>query len=415
MSPRGATEFTVREVSQHLGHTMYSCEANGWPVVAILTIGALTTLSCSPANPMTTNVADSAGVAIVTNVGTPALLPWTLDTVRVFGGDDSGPATFHEVWPSLVDVDAQGRIFVLEPFESRVTVFDSVGRPLSTMGRRGQGPGELEWPVSVSAADDGHVYVHDGAGQLVRLALDQRTGTETPFHYSVIYAGLRHAEITPAGILVWARERYTGTNNRLDRLLFARATDTTALISGKPSYRTAAYYPRCNMTFGLHQPLAPRIKWSQWGDRVAVSVWGGFRVDVLEDNRLVRSIRWAGVGENRLSRSEAVALLEAQGYLGACDDGPAETIEKHGFHPQPQIVRALAIAPGGRLWVQVNTVEGIRILLLDPDGQIVGVLPQEFPMPVAFLPDRRPLIQVVDSVDIQRIGVAQVTAVTVVP
>lgn len=148
---------------------------------------------------------------------------------------------------------------------------------------------------------------------------------------------------------------------------------------------------------------------------MAVSVWGGFRVDVLEDNRLVRSIRWAGVGENRLSRSEAVALLEAQGYLGACDDGPAETIEKHGFHPQPQIVRALAIAPGGRLWVQVNTVEGIRILLLDPDGQIVGVLPQEFPMPVAFLPDRRPLIQVVDSVDIQRIGVAQVTAVTVVP
>ena len=282
-------------------------------LAGILTIVATTALSCAPGDSVSTTVADSAGVAIVTNVGTPALLPWTLDTVRVFGGDDSGPATFHLVLQSLLDVDAQGRIFVLEPFESRVTVFDSVGRALSTMGRRGEGPGELEWPVSVSAADDGHVYVHDGAGQLVRLALDQDRGTETPFHHSVIYAGLRHAEITPAGILVWARERYIGTNNPLDRLLFARGTDTTALISGKPSYRTAAYYPRCNVTFGLHQPLAPRIRWSQWGDHVAVSVWGGFRVDVLEDNRLVRSIRWAGVGENRLSRSEAVALLEAQG------------------------------------------------------------------------------------------------------
>lgn len=387
---------------------MRSKGVQGWTGRTAALIGVALAASCGASDMVETTVADSAGVAIVTNVGTPALLPWTLDTVRVFGGDDYGLATFHEVRQSLVDVDAQGRIFVLEPFESRVTVFDSVGRPLSTMGRRGEGPGELEWPVSVSAADDGHVYVHDGAGQLVRLALDQRTGTETPFHYSVVYAGLRHAEITPAGILLWARERYTGTNNRLDRLLFARATDTTALISGKPSYRTAAYYPRCNFTFGLHQPLAPRIKWSQWGDHVAVSVWGGFRVDVLEDNRLVRSIRWAGVGENRLSRSEAVALLEAQGYLGACDDGPAETIEKHGFHPQPQIVRALAIVPGGRLWVQVNTVEGTRILLLDPDGRMVGVLPQEFPMPVAFLPDGRPLIAVVDSLDVERIGVGRV-------
>ena len=372
-------------------------------------IVAAATVSCSTSATVDTTVADSAGVAIVTNSGPPALLDWTLDTVRVFGGDDSGPATFYLVSQSLVDVDAQGRIFVLEPFEFRVTVFDSVGRALSTMGRRGDGPGELGWPVSVSAADDGHAYVHDGTRRkLVRLALDQPTGTESPFGYSVIYARLRHAEFTPAGILVWARERYSGSNNRLDRLLSVRGQDTITLVSGKPSYRTAVYYPRCRFTFSLHQPLAPRIRWSQWGDHVAVSVWGGFRVDVLEDHRLVRSIRWAGVGENRLSRSEAVALLEAQGYLGACDDGPAETIEKHGFHPQPQIVRALAVAPDGRLWVQVNTVEGVRILLLDADGRIAGVLPDGFPMPLTFLPDGRPLVQVVDSLDFQRIGVGSV-------
>ena len=364
--------------------------------------------SCSQSATIDTAVADSAGVAIVTNVGTPALFPWSLDTVRVFGGDDSGPATFHEVRQGLVDVDAQGRIFVLEPFEYRVTVFDSVGRPLATMGRRGEGPGELEWPISVSAADDGHAYVHDGAGQLVRLALDQLKGTDSPLKHSVINMGLRHAEVTPAGILIWARERYTGSDNRLDRLLSVSGLDTTALISGKPAHRTTAYYPRCSFTFTIHQPLAPRIWWSQWGDQVAVSAWGGFRVDVLEGHGLVRSIRWAGVGEDRLSRSEAVALLEAQGYLGPCDDDVGETVEKHGFHPQPQIVRGLAVAPDGRLWVQVNTVEGTRILLLDPEGHMVGVLPEGFPMPLTFLPDGRPLVQVVDSLDIQRIGVGSV-------
>ncbi len=232
----------------------------------ILTIVATTALSCAPGDSVSTTVADSAGIAIVTNVGTPALLPWTLDTVRVFGGDDSGPATFHEVRQALVDVDAQGRIFV----------------------------------------------------------------------------------------------------------------------------------------------LAPRIWWSQRGDHVAVSAWAGFRVDVLEGHGLLRSIRWAGVGEDRLSRSEAVAYLEAQGRLGACDDGPAEMIEKHGFHPQPQIVRGLAVAPDGRLWVQVNTVEGARILLLDNAGYMEGMLPEKFPMPLTFLPDGRPLIQVVDALDVQRIGVVEV-------
>ena len=232
----------------------------------ILAIVATTALSCAPGDSVSTTAADSAAVAIVTNVGTPTLLPWALDTVRVFGGDDSGPATFHEVRQALVDVDAQGRIFV----------------------------------------------------------------------------------------------------------------------------------------------LAPRIWWSQWGDHVAVSAWAGFRVDVLESHGLLRSIRWAGVGEDRLSRSEAVAYLEAQGYLGPCDDDVGEMIEKHGYHPQPQIVRGLAVAPDGRLWVQVNTIEGARILLLDTEGYMVGVLPEGFPMPLTFLPDGRPLVQVVDSLDVQRIGVVMV-------
>ncbi len=398
----------AREVGPRSVRLKHGRRARGRTIAGVLAAVVTTAPSCATADSSERTVADSAGIAIVTNVGTPAPLSWSLDTVRVFGGDDSGPATFHEVRQSLVDVDAQGRIFVLEPFVPRVTVFDSLGRALSTMGRGGEGPGELEWPVSVSAADDGHVHVHDGAGDLVRLTLDQLAGTDSPFHYGVIYTRLRQVEVTPAGLLVWAREEYYGTGNPLDRLLSVAGPDTTAVISGKPSHLTAAYYPRCSMTFGLHQPLAPRIRWSQWGTRVAVSVWGGFRVDVLDNHQVVRSIRWAGVGEQELSRSEAITFLEAQGYLGPCDDGPAETIEKHGFHPQPQIVRALAVGPDRRLWVQMLTADGTCILLLDADGRMAGVLPDGFPMPLTFLPDGRPLVQVVDDLDIQRIGVGTV-------
>ena len=212
-------------------------------------------MSCSPSGAGNTTVADSAGVAIVTNLGQPTLLEWTLDTTRVFGGDESGPATFFLARPALVDVDARGRIYVLEPNEYRVTVFDSTGLALGSMGRQGEGPGELEWPMSVSVADEGLAYVHDGAGQLLRLQLGDQAGTESALNYGVIYMSLRHVEATPQGLLIWARVPFGGVDdivdidNRLDRLLSVTGQDTVELITGKPAYTTTAYYPRCSFTF----------------------------------------------------------------------------------------------------------------------------------------------------------------------
>ncbi len=200
-----------------------------------------------------------------------------------------------------------------------------------------------------------------------------------------------------------------GGTGRVVRLLSVRGEDTLPLIPGKPGHSTTAYYPRCKFTFSIHQPLAPRIRWSHWGSRVAVSAWGGFRIDVLEDHRLVRSVRWAGVGERELSRSEAEAMLKDQGYLGPCNDDIGETVEKHGFHSRPQVVRALAVAPDGLVWAEVATVDGgPRILLVAPEGRIEGVLPDGFPMPLTFLPDGRLLVQVVDSLDFERIGIGRI-------
>jgi len=368
----------------------------------------------SPDLPVTT-VADSAGISIVTNLGSPPVLGWTLDTVRVFGGDESGPATFYQVRSALVDVDSRGRIHLLEPGEYRVVVFDSTGQAVSSMGRRGEGPGELEWPLSVSAGDDGFTYVHDGGGRLARLKPGEESGSESPFNYSVINMGLRHVEATPQGLLIWARARFTETTTvaeldaRVVRLLSVRGEDTIPLIPPNPGHTTTAHYPRCKFTFSIHQPLAPRIRWSQWGDRVAVSAWGGFRIDVLEGHRLVRSVRWAGVGERELSRAEAEALLEAQGYLGPCNDDVGETIDKHGFHPRPQVVSGLAVAPDGYMWAEVGRADvGSRILVLAPEGRIEGVLPDGFPMPLTFLPDGRAVIQVVDSLDFERVGIGHV-------
>ena len=380
-----------------------------------MTAATAAAAACGSPDLPDTIVADSAGIAIVTNVGSPPVLGWTLDTVRVFGGDESGPATFYQVRSPLVDVDSRGRIHLLEPGEYRVVVFDSTGAPVSSMGRRGEGPGELEWPLSVSAGDDGFTYVHDGGGRLVRLKPGDESGSESPLKYSVINMGLRHVEATPAGLLIWARARFTETTTvaeldaRVVRLLSVRGKDTIPLLPGNPGHMTTAHYPRCNFTFSIHQPLAPRIRWSQWGDRVAVSAWGGFRIDVLEGHRMVRSVRWAGVGERQLTRVEAETLLQAEGFLGPCNDDVGETIDRHGFHPRPQVVSRLAVAPDGYVWAEVGRADvGSRVMLLAPEGRIEGVLADGFPMPLTFLPDDRAVIRVVDSLDFERVGIAEI-------
>jgi hypothetical protein len=162
------------------------------------------------------------------------------------------------------------------------------------------------------------------------------------------------------------------------------------------------------MTYTLPQPLAPRLVWSRWGDRLALSTWGGFRVDVFDGNRLAMSLRWAEVSDEPLSRSRAVALLDASGYRGPCGASTEEVIDKHGYYERPQVVQSIAVAPSGRLWVRVAGEAGSRIVVFESDGQILGVLPEHTPMPLTFLPDNRLLVPVADEFDVERIGVVAV-------
>lgn len=364
--------------------------------------------ACGDASTVSTTASDSAGIAIVTNHGSPPTLPWVADTVRVFGGEETGDATFFRSGPALVDVDRQGRIFVLEPLEHRVVVFDSTGRVIGRMGSEGEGPGEVKFPLSVTATNEGEVYVHDGGGRLVRLAINERRGVETPFQYAVINVSLRHVIATPPGLLAWARQPYAGTDMRTDRLLSIVGSDTTAVISGHSSHSTTAHYPDCGMTFTLPQPLAPRILWSRWADRVAVSIWGGFRIDTFERHLPTMSIRLAQVSNESLSRAQAIAVLDSEDYRGPCGATAEEVIAKHGYHPRPQVVRGIAVAPSGLVWARFSEEDRSRILVFDSGGQILGALPEGFPMPLAFLPDDRLLIQVVDDLDVERVGIVAV-------
>jgi hypothetical protein len=63
-------------------------------------------------------------------------------------GSESDPQKFFY---TVLDIDADvaGNIYVVDAHNYRIQVFDSLGRYIRTVGRKGQGPGEFEYPFFI--------------------------------------------------------------------------------------------------------------------------------------------------------------------------------------------------------------------------------------------------------------------------
>lgn len=68
-----------------------------------------------------------------------------------------------------IDVDDGRRVHVLDSQSQNVRVFDAEGLHLRTVGRRGEGPGELETAGSVALLPDGRILVQEVLGMVVQV------------------------------------------------------------------------------------------------------------------------------------------------------------------------------------------------------------------------------------------------------
>jgi len=367
---------------------------------------------CREGAPDTAVVVDSAGVKISTYFGSARTLPWSLDTTLLLGGDGDGPGAFYEVRIPFVDSDTKGRIYVLNAIQKEVSVFDSLGTNLGVFGREGGGPGEFRFPVSISAADSGIFYVLDGDKRaIVGIGLDGEVRPSMGYPFSVINTGFSHFQLGPTGMGLWARDPFVGAEgagDRKDRLWWISARDTVELVPAMPSPVTSAAYPKCSMSFSIAVPFSPFPRWAQLADRIVVNVWSEYRLEVFDAGVLTMSIRQPEQNDP-MTEDEAVALLEARGFPGGpCNSDAREVIKKHGYHPQPQVVRNVALDSSGSIWVEYQGIEANRrIDVYLEDGSYQGSLKEDFPMPLGFLQDGRLLIPVRDTFDVERLGVAR--------
>ena len=89
----------------------------------------------------------------------------------VIGGDPDEQAEFF-YRPYGAAVDEEGNAYVLDAGNHRIQVFDSEGRYLRTIGRQGQGPGEMEEPHSITIAGRSLVVADSGTTRLSYWSLD---------------------------------------------------------------------------------------------------------------------------------------------------------------------------------------------------------------------------------------------------
>ncbi len=74
-----------------------------------------------------------------------------------------------------MDVDNDGNIYVLDGKEKKIKVFDSAGKFVKKFGEEGQGPGELNLPVSLQVTPAREIVIGDASNQkLMFFSLEGR-------------------------------------------------------------------------------------------------------------------------------------------------------------------------------------------------------------------------------------------------
>jgi len=333
-----------------------------------------------------TTFADSAGVTIATGPNEDRPLPWTLTELFRLGGADEGPGSFTSASPQSVGTDAAGRIYVLDGRELRVEVFDPDGAPLRFQGRKGGGPGELDFAEFLTVHPSGVASVFDFSKRsLVRW---DASGELLP--------EIRIDGFFPASPIwlsgdtaIFVQESYA-ENQRGARVRIVVAGDTTDL-PGLESPTSGMIRFSC---VGLNLPplFSPSVVLSTTGRVTATTHQVPYRIDIHEGTRLVRSVRRAIPAE--AATVVHVARLYPEGMKISFGEGrsctvPADELtEKQGVAASLPLLRGIVLDPQGRLWVERYTFadEPDLVDLFDAEGRYLGTMTGKGP-PLGFVGD----------------------------
>lgn len=329
---------------------------------------------------------DSAGVSIVEAAATDLVLPWTLTEVRRLGGADSGPASFTEANSYTVATDEAGLIYVLDPLASQVQVFDTSGIAVRSLGRKGGGPGELQWPASITVRPNGEVNVFDiGKQALVRFAADGATMPQL----SLQPYGFPSSQLRLTGdTLIMAVPR-PGENEKYRVMRLRMVSPRDSFEIARDSAPTPGMVMFSCVGMNMPAPFSSDLAWGTLGSLVAVTRRVPYVVDVFAGNHLVTSIRRdlpaVTATKEHVSRLYPEGMKVRFGNGGECTISAQDIIDKLGTGGQVPLIKGMTFAPDSSLWVQRYTFddEEPAVDVFAPSGRYLGTLHGK-PLPMGF-------------------------------
>lgn len=319
---------------------------------------------------------------------------WHLTQELVLGSVEGGRATeFTSV--SGMQVDADGRIYVLDRQSNELRIFDATGRHLRTVGRAGSGPGEYD-------AANGIAWI----GNDTLLVVDQRGGRYTVLSRDGAYVrsvqrglglygwvfrggidGDRVYEVTSTGprdnrrpILVGTRIRFSGPTGDTEEM---GIPEKSTLLSGQdtvplpqpdaPLYE--AFSIRTNrggMVIGVPFTGSPVYALDRTG-----GIWHGhgsipriFYSSLAGDTITEILIPWEpqAVSTAELAEWEAGEAIERFRNMGGKLAPDRIPKEKPFFD-------GIAVGPSGNIWLSVPAApREVTFAVFDREGRYLGRL-----------------------------------------
>jgi len=114
----------------------------------------------------------------------------SLEFVKTIGELETEDENLAFHMPSDIIIDSKGYIYILDSGNHRIQKFDSDGKYITTIGNKGQGPGEFYYPLSIDINPKGYLYVSDPYNQRAQVLTPD--GKE---HKTILF------HKTPAGVI----------------------------------------------------------------------------------------------------------------------------------------------------------------------------------------------------------------------
>ncbi|HEX6040131.1 6-bladed beta-propeller [Longimicrobium sp.] len=348
------------------------------------------------------------------------------EVFSVGAADGAGGDVFGAVGD--VGFDAAENLYVLDRLNTRVVVFDSTGRFVRTLGRRGGGPGELTAPQQMAVSRDGEVTVSDAGRRALVVFGRGGTARSVPFPGVTMLIG-RTLALHPRGGIV-----SVAMGNPLARdadafgeelLLWMPAGD------GAPRRLATVSTPRSRTTGGgvrVHEPLvfAPTFRFAVLpGGSVAVADDAAYSIRIQDaDGRVIcvlrrpfepRRVTERDRRHERDRREGRLAgglrLIGAEGVsmpMGV-RQALAEPLEDAAFAGVMPVIRRMGVDPAGNLWVERTGPTPDRpagIDVVSPRGRYLGTL-AGWELPDAFSPGGRAAYVRENALGVQRVVVVR--------